>query len=142
MNKSDIVNIVTRHVPESELPCRIELWGSDNNKVFGSGTTWGGALERAVRFVDGLFLRDPWTRIDPADPGTLPPENTDILVSIDFKNGNGQQVVDGFLHKGLWYTKQWNPVRREYFLLSAKYFADPYAWIAWPPSAPYKEGAL
>lgn len=126
MKKSDIVNIATQHVPESELPCRIEFLGSNNNRVYGNGTTWGGALDRVVGFIDGLKSTDPWTTIT-ADPATLPPSGKEVMLSI-WRKGKGHVI------SARWHAKQW--------LASGGYVVQeldgiPYAWQPWPTPPPY-----
>jgi hypothetical protein len=85
---------------------------------------------------------DPWQRIT-ADPATLPPEDTALLISIDFKNGNGQITIDGYYHKGMWCVGKWNESpRTEHRPIITRYYAVEYAWQPWPAPAPYPDNEV
>lgn len=96
-------------------------------------TEWGNIIERLHRDNGRLkselaALRDPWTRIEPDRPETLPPQ--DVWVLLTLQKRNGEWYVDfGYYenYRGIFYDRWDNPV-----------IDDVVAWQPWPDPAPYE----
>lgn len=104
MKKQDIQSIDISYVERSELPHRVRFSDGTASGIDGSGITLGHALFAAVRRVD------TWIHIDPADPDTLPPFNTWVLLAVHFDFGD--EMYQARIGGGnLWYDKNGTPIR-------------------------------
>jgi hypothetical protein len=107
-----------------------------NNKelitILRSLRQYGGVYELKPNVLSEIIKRlDPWIRIYPADPKTLPPNYNELLYCIVFPSGQ-TQAVTGYFDNGKWLLSDGR-------YLKEHYQATPYAYQPWPDPAPLPE---
>jgi hypothetical protein len=137
MKKQDIQKVEFDFIEGSELPHRVEITGRNGGPLYGAGVTLGAALVAAVRLLEddrlpGLVGGDPWQRIDPADPSTLPNDARNIDISYTVRGLSEPHTFVAFYTNAGWhYIETGKPLAADMLV---------YSWKDRPLPAPYHGG--
>lgn len=113
-----------------------------------SSELYGGVYEVKPAVLNEVIRRlNPWTRIDPADPGTLPQEyrGNQYKLSVHRINEGDEIIVDAIVENeapGGWLVLYgWYFGVEDYTSVGSLGWI-PYAYQPYPEPLPYKEGGL